>query len=38
MKKNVGNIKKYMENKDSPYIWAVGRGKIPSSSPNLWAR
>ena len=34
MKKYVGNIKKYIENKkDYPYIWAVGLGKILSSSP-----
>ena len=31
-------MKKYMENKKvSPYIWAVGLGKIPSSSHYPWA-
>ena len=29
-------MKKYMENNDSSYIWVVGLGKIPSSSPYLW--
>ena len=39
MKKYVGNIKKCMENnKDSPYIWAVGLGKISSSSSYLGGR
>ena len=42
MKKHEGNMKKYfgniiMENKDSPYIWAVGLRKIPSSLLYLWA-
>jgi len=32
-RKYVENIKKYMKNKDSPYIWAMGIGKILSSSP-----
>ena len=33
MKKYVGNMKKYMKNKkDSSYTWAVGLGKILSSS------
>mgnify|MGYP001005073424 CR=1 FL=1 len=37
--KKVGNMKNHiMENKNSPYIRAVGLGKIPSSSPYLWAR
>ena len=31
MKKYKGNMKKY-ENKDSPYIWAVGLRKISRSS------
>ena len=32
-------MNKFMENKkDSPYIWAARLGKIPSSSPYLWAR
>ena len=37
-KKYGGNMKKYMENKDSPYIWVVELRKIPNSSPYLWAR
>ena len=38
MKKIWRNKKKYVkkyENKDSPYVWAVGLGKIPSSSSYL---
>ena len=39
MKKYEGNMKKYKKNKkDSPYIEAVGLGKIPSSSSYLWVR
>ena len=33
MKKYEGNMKEYERN--SPYIWAVGLGKIPSSSSYL---
>ena len=29
---------KYMENKDSPCIRAMGLEKIPSSSPYLWSQ
>ena len=36
--KYMGKMKKYTENKDFPYISAVGLGKIPSSSRYLWAR
>ena len=39
MKKYEGIMKEEVcgeyENKDSPYIWAVGLGKIPSSSSYL---
>ena len=39
MRKYVGNMKIYMENKkDSPCIRAMGLGIILSSSPYLWAR